>query len=121
MIDGLRNASSDAGIDGFEFVDAGRTFTCSVEAPRAARPESWWWFRVAPDTRDQRYAPFRAAADDTRDGVRARIVAYYDDLVARRALPATNHWGRRGAGVSGAVPAPPTPAPPAGPDGTPVG
>jgi hypothetical protein len=115
MIDGLKDAPAGAGIAGFEFVDAGRTFTCSVEAPRAARPEGWWWFRVTPDVRDQRYAPFRASADDTRDGVRTRIVAYYDDLLARRAMPSTNTpWARRRPGVPGAVPAQPVPA-----DGTP--
>ena len=50
--------------------------------------------RVAEDP--HRYAPFRAAASDTRGSVQARVVAYYDDLVARRDLP-TNHSWRRGA------------------------
>ena len=85
-------------IKGFEFVDRGRTFTCSVEAPRAPRTEAWWWFRVSTEP-GPRYAPFRRAVGDTREGVQSRIVAFYDDLLARRAAPAANYWrrGRRGA------------------------
>jgi hypothetical protein len=88
-------------IEGFEFVDNGRTFTCQVEAPGPARTEAWWWFSVStPDrasTADRhRYAPFRAAASDTRASVQSAIVAFYDDLLARRALPAPSYW-RRGA------------------------
>ena len=91
-----RKATADAALDAFEFEDAGRTFTCSREAPRAARPDGWWWFSVTPDARGQRYAPFRAAPEDTRATVQARIVAYYDELLARRAAPpAPNQWGRR--------------------------
>ena len=111
MIDGLSKASPDALTDEFEFVDGGRTFTCSVEAPGGSRPDGWWWFRVSPDTGGQRYAPFRVATGDTRADVQARVVAYYDDLLARRAQPATsNHWGRRG-GSAKATPdaAPATP------------
>ena len=122
------DASSDATLEGFEFVDAGRTFTCEVEAPRPSRPERWWWFRVSPDVRDQRYAPFRASPDDTREDVRARIVSYYDELLARRAQPpSNNHWGQRRFGASGSQNAPAAPAataatatqPPAAPDGEP--
>ncbi len=77
----------------FEFVDAGRTFTCCVEAPLQSRPEMWWWFRVSTDDR-HRYAPFEAAANDTQAGVRKRIVAYYESLLAARARPAANPWRR---------------------------
>lgn len=95
-------------IDAFEFVDAGRTFICSIEARHLAEAEEWWWFRIAQDTQHQRYAPFRAASDDTRDGVRARIVAYYDELVARRTMPTTSsHWGRRPGGQTRAPAAAP--------------
>lgn len=82
-------------IEAFEFEDGGRTFTCRVEAPRASRPEAWWWFGVSTEDH-HRYAPFQAAATDTESSVRSRIVAYYDDLLARRAAPATSYW-RRGA------------------------
>ena len=79
------------------FVDAGRTFDCRVEHAET-RPgpsaEAWWWFRVSSDAA-QRFAPFRAAPDDTPDGVRDRIVAYYDDRLARRAAPEARWWDRR--------------------------
>jgi hypothetical protein len=104
-------APAGAPIEGFEFVDAGRRFTCCVEVRSSGASEGWWWFRVAPDARGQRYAPFRAAPDDTREDVRARIVAYYDDLQARLAAPATNrYWGRRSGGARG-TPAPRAAAP----------
>ena len=92
-----RRAVENTEIDSFEFEEGGRTFTCSAEpAHPPARPEGWWWFRVTPDLRDQRYAPFRTAPDDTRANVQARIVAYHDALLARRAQPATSGpWGRR--------------------------
>jgi hypothetical protein len=80
-------------IEGFEFVDGDRTFTCSVEKAAAAGNESWWWFTVSTDDR-QRYAPFRATTRDTQKVIRARIVAYYDELLVRRAAPATPYWRR---------------------------
>ena len=40
----------------------------------------------------QRYAPFRVAATDTRRSVEARVVAYYDDLMARRSMPVNHSW-----------------------------
>lgn len=80
-------------IQGFEFENAGRTFTCSVEATRSSPLVSWWWFKVSP--RDpHRYAPFHADPKDTRGTVAERVVAYYDDLVARREAPAQPHWRR---------------------------
>lgn len=80
-------------IKGFEFVDAGRTFTCCIEAPLKSRPEKWWWFRVSTDDR-HRYAPFEAASGDTQASVRKRIVAYYESVLAARARPAANPWRR---------------------------
>ena len=106
MIAGPTTAA-DTLTNGFEFEDAGRTFACATEPLRASGAEEWWWFRVGGDSRGQRYAPFRAGADDTRDGVRARVVAYYDDLLARRAAPAVGHHWSRGrkpaAGAAGSV------------------
>jgi hypothetical protein len=78
----------------FTFVDHDRTFTCRVEAARHAPAEAWWWFNVSTE-RYERHAPFRAAATDTPGDVQARVVAYYDDLLARRAAPAQPRWGRR--------------------------
>jgi len=80
-------------IEGFAFVDGDRTFTCSVEKAHALGNEPWWWFTVSTDDR-QRYAPFRATTRDTQKAIRVRIVAYYDDLLARRAAPATPYWRR---------------------------
>jgi len=83
-------------IDGFDFEEEGRTFTCKVEAPRANRPQAWWWFSVSGD--GQRYAPFPAVPEDTRESVQARIVKYYTDLVTRRSMPAEarTQWWQRG-------------------------
>jgi hypothetical protein len=78
----------------FAFVDGDRTFTCHVEAPRHTPAEAWWWFHVSTE-RYQRHAPFRAATADTPVDVRARVVAYYDHLLARRAEPSQPRWGRR--------------------------
>jgi hypothetical protein len=89
----------------FDFVDAGRTFNCRVEAARAPRTDTWWWFEVSTE-RHARHAPFRAADGDTADDVRARVVAYYDDLLARRAAPSQPYWQRRQAGAQTAAPAP---------------
>jgi hypothetical protein len=66
----------------FHFVDGGRAYACRVEEPHGGRPEAWWWFDVAGD--GNRYAPFRAAVGDTEESVRARIVAYYEERLARR-------------------------------------
>ena len=82
-------------IEGFDFAHDGRTFTCRVEAPGPERKEAWWWFHVSAVEADRhRYAPFRASATDTRASVESAIVAFYDDLVARRALPAASYWRR---------------------------
>ncbi len=80
-------------MEGFEFVDGERTFSCSVEKAPAAGNEAWWWFTVSTDDR-QRYAPFRATSRDTQKSVRARIVAYYDELLERRAAPTVPYWRR---------------------------
>ncbi len=88
-------------IDGFEFNDGTRTFSCTIEGAHSAPRGAWWWFRVSTDDR-HRYAPFQASAKDTRASVSSRVVAYYDDLMTRRAAPAASYW-RRGAPVKPAV------------------
>ena len=83
--------------EGFEFVDNDRTFTCQVETSGPTPTEAWWWFRVSAVKADrQRYAPFRAKAGDTRASVQSAVVAFYDNLLARRAMPTPSYW-RRGA------------------------
>ena len=79
--------------ENFAFVDAGRTFTCEVETPRRPLADAWWWFRVSTEDH-QRYAPFRADGTDTPDTVRDRVIAYYDDLLARRADRTPRRWQR---------------------------
>jgi hypothetical protein len=70
----------------FEFVDAGRTFYCTVERPRHAGMEAWWWFKL--DTEENtRYAPFEASPSDTKESVSRRVIAYYADLLAIKARP----------------------------------
>jgi hypothetical protein len=79
-----------------EFEHDGRTYRCRPEMFRSGgEAQQWWWFDVSGDR--QRYAPFRAAADDTERSVRARVVAYYDEVLARRAAPSVTHGWRRGA------------------------
>src|SRR5919201_686443 len=98
-------------IEAFQFEAGGRTYTCRVEALRRARPEAWWWFHVTGD--GHRYAPFRAAADDSESDVRSRVVAYYEKLLVRRATPYTpRHWSRRGQGARSPAPTGRSPSPP---------
>ncbi|HEU4988423.1 MAG TPA: hypothetical protein VFT41_01415 [Gemmatimonadaceae bacterium] len=101
-------------LEGFEFVDNERTFTCMVEKAQALGNEPWWWFTVSTDDR-QRYAPFRAASGDTQKSVRERIVKYYDELLERRAAPATPYWRRGPQPNDAAKPAAAAPEPAAAP------
>ncbi len=93
----------------FSFVDNDRTFTCRVEASRPRADDAWWWFEVSTE-RHARHAPFRAAPGDTRDDVQARVVAYYDEMLARRAAPPQPYWQRRNATPAAAAPAAAPPA-----------
>src|SRR5579862_1283356 len=67
------------------FEDAGRLFACRVEEARSPNTTAWWWFTVSSDS--HRYAPFHSDASDTEDSVRARIVGFYDNRLARRDAP----------------------------------
>jgi hypothetical protein len=88
-------------VDSFSFTDGGRTYSCRTETRRGAVPETWWWFDVSGDV--HRYAPFQAADSDTQAAVKARIVAYYVDLLDRRSRPAEHghHWTNRNKGQAG--------------------
>ena len=77
----------------FEFEESGRLYRCCVEREHSSRAGSWWWFHVSGDA--QRYAPFHPEPGDTKNSVRARIVSYYNALLARRALPPTPRYGGR--------------------------
>jgi hypothetical protein len=76
----------DKVIQDFEFVDGGRKFYCSVEAPGQTTMPPWWWFRIDTET-TTRYAPFEALATDTKRSVQTRIIAYYAELLAIAARP----------------------------------
>ena len=95
-------------IKAFEFEEDGRTYSCTVEKRRTPAAEPWWWFGVSGD--GQRYAPFQAAKNDTQATVRDRIVTYYKEHLARKAMPAVTrqHWASRGRGVIATQVAPPT-------------
>ncbi|HEX2722010.1 MAG TPA: hypothetical protein VHM24_03770 [Gemmatimonadaceae bacterium] len=70
----------------FEFVDEGRTFYCTVEAPRHAGMPPWWWFKL-DNSESTRYAPFEALPTDTKRSVQKRIIAYYAEVLAIKARP----------------------------------
>lgn len=79
--------------DHLAFADAGRDFECTV-GPRCASDASrWWWFSVSTGGKS-RYAFFAADEDDTSESVQARVVADYDNMLARRAAPSVQRWRR---------------------------
>ena len=88
--------------EGFSFVDAGRTFTCRVDPSRPSAADAWWWFAVSTE-QHARHAPFRVEATDTHAAVRDRVVAYYDELLARRAAPYQGRWHQRSRGTATAA------------------
>ena len=77
----LRRSFRAMSVRSFDFEEGGRVYSCRVEQ-RNALADAWWWFAVSGDT--QRYAPFRAAADDTTRAVRMRIAGYYREVATRR-------------------------------------
>ena len=83
-------------IQGFAFEHDGRTYDCTVEKRTAPPAGTWWWFAVSQD--QQRYATFETAEGDTQASVKARITAYYENLLRIRALPPEprHHFGRPG-------------------------
>ncbi len=81
----------DCAREAFDFEEGGRTYTCRVEGLRGDLSERWWWLTVSGDR--SRHAPFRAAVDDTGPSVRMRMVAYYEDRLARRGWADTRGWG----------------------------
>jgi hypothetical protein len=94
----------------FEFVDSGRKFFCSVEKPKQAGMQPWWWFRLETGE-STRYAPFEASEKDTKQSVQARIIAYYEQLLSIESRPAYQRpaWKKpeRPAQPADAVPATP--------------
>ena len=72
-------------LDTFTFQADNLTFACRIEKGRAEGAQPWWWFTVTGEA--HRFAPFRPEVEDTVETVRARVLAYYRALVARRDLP----------------------------------
>ena len=91
----------------FEFEEDGKIYKCSVRSVGASDATPWWWFQVSGDT--NRYAPFQAASRDTRESVKARIIAYYKNHLEHHFAPPPprGHWSRRQSGGQAAAnPAP---------------
>ncbi len=80
-------------IEAFQFEDRGRTYECSVEAPRNAPKEARWWVSISDDR--QRYSPFEAASSDTKANVKARVIAFYNHRLARIAVDGDQLAGQR--------------------------
>jgi len=82
-------------MDFVEFQEGERTFTCRAASSPATPGTVWWWVSVTGES--QRYAAFRAEASDTPPNLRARILAYYTQLLADRERPREirPHWTNR--------------------------
>ena len=64
----------------------------------------WWWVNVSGES--QRYAAFRSEKGDTEGKVRARVIAYYEQLLADRARPPMPRatWAQRQSAAAPAAP-----------------
>lgn len=69
----------------FTFEADNCVFACQIEQGRSRLAQAWWWFTVSGES--HRFAPFQPVTSDTVDNVQARVLSYYRELVARRALP----------------------------------
>jgi hypothetical protein len=68
----------------FTFEADDRVFACQIEQGRTKLAQPWWWFTVSGES--HRFAPFQPGDGDTIESVRFRVLSYYRELVARRAL-----------------------------------
>ncbi len=80
-------------ISAFSFIHENRTYTCQRDKGLGDQNDTWWWFTVSQDS--NRYAPFPAVSRDTRASVQERIVAYYANHMAHRAMTDRERWARR--------------------------
>jgi hypothetical protein len=82
-------------LNGFDFENAGRKYSCTVEELKGPVKENWWWFSVSGD--QQRYAPFRTSSSDTRTQVQTKIVEFYEHRLWAKSQPIQRgaHWGRK--------------------------
>lgn len=81
-------------MDFVQFEENGRTLTCRSESSPATPGTVWWWLEIPGDS--QRYAAFGAAAGDTPENVRSRMLAWHAQLLIDRARPRElrTTWGR---------------------------
>jgi hypothetical protein len=79
-------------IESFEFADDDRTYRCQVRPAAGNGSEKWWWFQTSGD--QQWYAPFRAASNDTKKNVGARVLSFYKNRLARLAEPPVSRYRR---------------------------
>ena len=68
----------------FTFDADDQLFACQIEQRKGTVMQWWWWFTVSGEA--HRFAPFQSSADDTVESVRSRVLFYYREMVARRAL-----------------------------------
>ena len=68
-----------------KFDDVGRTFTCEPGSSPATPGTLWWWLTISGES--QRYAAFRVEPDDTPVTLKARVLAYYAQLLVDRERP----------------------------------
>lgn len=111
-------SSMDAPMKLMEFTDDNRIFVCRAESSPATPGTLWWWISVTGES--SRYAAFRAESDDTAKGLRPRVLAYYQQMLADRARPPVvrQHWAQRRAALSAAASATPAAAIPGSPSGS---
>jgi len=71
-------------LQSFTFEADDRIFACQIEQGRTRLAQPWWWFTVSGES--HRFAPFQPEVGETIESVRCRVLSYYRELVARRAL-----------------------------------
>lgn len=93
-------------MNGLQFQDGDRTFTCQAASSPATPGTLWWWVSITGES--QRYAAFRTQEDDEPDTLRPRILAYYAQLIADRERPREirSHWTHRRPAQKAAEPVP---------------
>ena len=90
----------------FEFESQGKEFRCE-RGPSPATPGTlWWWLKVSGE--NQRYAAFRSEKGETEAKLKARVIAYYEQLLVDRARPPAPrpNWSQRKPGAPAPAAAP---------------
>jgi len=93
-------------VNQFEFESSGKEFRCE-RGPSPATPGTlWWWVKVSGE--NQRYAAFRSEKGETEPKLKARVIAYYEQLLVDRARPPAPrpNWSQRKPGAPAPAAAP---------------